>query len=115
MDDVMDRRRFLQASIATGVVASSAPVLSLAGTVAVPRAAAPDSNEMFRWSEATIADLQAAMASGETSALELTRAYLARIEAIDWSGPRINSIIEVNPDAEVIASALDVERAAGHI
>ena len=58
MDDVMDRRRFLQASIATGVVASSAPVLGLAGTMAVPRDAAPDSNEMFRWSEATIADLQ---------------------------------------------------------
>ena len=55
------------------------------------------------------------MASGETSALELTRAYLARIEAIDWSGPRINSIIEVNPDAEAIASALDMERAAGHV
>ena len=52
------------------------------------------------------------MASGATSAVQLTRDYLERIEAVDWSGP-INSIIEVNPDAETIAAQLDAERAVG--
>jgi len=47
------------------------------------------------------------LASGELSAAELTRAYLRRIAAVDASGPTLNAIIEVNPDAERIASELD--------
>ena len=59
--------------------------------------------------EAGVADLQAAMHSGEITSVSLVKAYLARIEAIDRSGPRINSIIELNPDALKIAAALDKE------
>ena len=55
------------------------------------------------------------MASGQATALSITRDHLARIEAKDWAGPRVNSIIEVNPDAEAIAAALDEERAAGRV
>ena len=40
------------------------------------------------------------MASGQATALSITRDHLARIERMDWAGPRVNSIIEVNPDAE---------------
>ena len=57
-----------------------------------------------------IAELQAAMASGETSALELTEAYLERIAEIDRRGPRLNAVIEINPDARAIAGDLDRER-----
>ena len=53
--------------------------------------------------EATIADLQAAMASGKLSARSLTEKYLARIEAIDQHGPAVNSVIEINPEALSIA------------
>src|SRR5262249_21636761 len=42
----------------------------------------------------------------------LVDAYLARIEAIDRAGPRLRSVIEVNPDARDIAASLDAERRA---
>ena len=46
---------------------------------------------------------------------ELVDKYLARIDAIDRRGPKLNSIIEVNPDAERIARELDRERRDGHV
>src|SRR6188768_2714568 len=66
--------------------------------------------EDFEWEEATISQLRAAMDSGKASAAGLARAYLDRIAAIDKSGPAINSVIEVNPDALAIAQSLDGER-----
>ena len=62
--------------------------------------------------EASVADLQAAMQSGKTSSQKLVKLYLARIRAIDKAGPRLNSVIELNPDALSIAKALDAERKA---
>ena len=60
--------------------------------------------------EASIAELQAAMASGRITSRELVSLYLARIKAVDKAGPKINSVIELNPDAIAIAEALDKER-----
>ncbi|MFL5655630.1 MAG: amidase [Ktedonobacteraceae bacterium] len=60
--------------------------------------------------EATIAELQAAMISGETTAQKLVEMYLERISALDGQGPAINSILELNPEALEIARALDQER-----
>ncbi len=54
--------------------------------------------------EATIAEL------GRFSSVELVEKYLARIESLDKRGPRVNSVIELNPDAMAIAAALDRER-----
>jgi amidase len=65
--------------------------------------------------EATLAAVAGWMASGETSAVELARAYLERIEAVDRGGPQLRSVIEVNPDALRIAEELDRERAAGNV
>ena len=62
-------------------------------------------------SSATV--LAALLASGQVSAEQLTRQCLARIEAIDRSGPKLNSVIELNPDALDIARTLDAERRAG--
>jgi len=56
---------------------------------------------------ATIGDLQLALAAGRTTATALVSAYLARIEAYDRSGPRLGAVREVNPDAPAIAAALD--------
>ncbi|KHD65929.1 amidase [Xanthomonas phaseoli pv. phaseoli] len=69
----------------------------------------------FDLSEADVAGLQARMASGQSSSLQLTRAYLQRIAGIDRAGPRLNSVIELNPQAEADARALDAERKAGHV
>src|SRR5437868_6750466 len=56
---------------------------------------------------ASLAELQQALAEGRTTASALTRAYLARIEAYDRGGPRLNCVREVNPDALAIAASFD--------
>ena len=65
--------------------------------------------------EATLAVVAEWMTTGESSAVELTRAYLQRIEALDRGGPQLRSVIEVNPDALQIAEELDRERAEGRV
>ena len=55
------------------------------------------------------------MASGELTSHALVQAYLDRIAVIDKSGPTLNSVIEINPDALKIADALDAERKVGKI
>src|SRR5262249_51222756 len=61
--------------------------------------------------EITLANLQAGMKSGKFTARSLTEKYLQRIAALDQDrqGPRLNSVIELNPDAEAIAAELDRE------
>ncbi len=60
--------------------------------------------------EATILDLQSAMSLGRVTSVDLVHAYLDRIARFDKSGPTLNAIIELNPEAEAIAAALDRER-----
>jgi amidase len=60
----------------------------------------------------TVSQLQAGMDAGRFSAQQITKSYLERIERIDRQGPRLNAVIQVNPDALAIATALDAERAA---
>ena len=69
----------------------------------------------FAFAEATIDDLQARMSSGTLTAHTLTAAYLARIAEVDRAGPKLNAVIEINPDALAIADQLDAERKAGHV
>ncbi len=60
--------------------------------------------------EFTIDELQKMMKLGEITARELTETFLDRIEEIDKNGPKLNAIIEINPDALDIADGLDKER-----
>ncbi len=62
--------------------------------------------------EATISDLQAAMEAGTVTAAVLVDAFLARIDAYDRAGPRLNAVIRLNPNARAEAEALDRERTA---
>ncbi len=109
----MKRREFLQMAAGSG---STLALLGMApaavsgpredaGSKAAPWAAALE--------EATISDLQAGMKSDAFTAVSLAEAYLARIKEIDKSGPALNSVIELNPDALVIAGNLDRERMDG--
>ncbi|MFB3921640.1 MAG: amidase [Terriglobia bacterium] len=103
------RRRFLK----SGVMASTALAASgIARGGAASAQAAPSQVPPFELDELTIAQLQDGIKSGKYTARGLAEKYLARIEAIDWSGPQVNSIIEINPDALAIAEALDKERAS---
>ncbi len=60
---------------------------------------------------ATITDIQDWFDQGRLTAAELVLMYLERIARFDRSGPRLNSVLEINPDAYHIAAALDQERA----
>src|SRR5258708_15820082 len=55
---------------------------------------------------ATIDDLQGALAAGRTTAADLVRAYAARIEAYDRAGPRLHAVREMNPHALTIAPSI---------
>jgi amidase len=104
----LSRRSVLQTTLLGAAGAAMSPALSSgrALAAAVPVSAVKPS----RFDEATITDLQSQMKSGELSAHELTAGYITRIDEIDKSGPQLNSVIEVNPDALAIAEALDKER-----
>lgn len=65
--------------------------------------------------EKSIAELQAELASGATTSEALVAAYIARIEAIDRTGPTLRSVLALNPRAAEDARALDAERKAGKI
>lgn len=70
----------------------------------------PHAGESFAWEEASIGQLQEAMQSGKATSVSIVKQYLDRIAAMDKSGPAVNAIIELNPDASAIAQALDEER-----
>ncbi len=69
----------------------------------------------FPFAEATIDDLQQQMQTGRLTSRDLTAAYLQRIAEVDRAGPKLNAVIEVNPDALAIAAGLDAERKAGKV
>ena len=65
--------------------------------------------------EATVAQLQSMMASGQLTSVQLTQYYIDRINGLDQNGPGVNSVIELNPDALSIAANLDAMRAKGKV
>ena len=68
-----------------------------------------DSYKLFELDEETISSLADKLSSGTYSSEQLVKLYMHRIEAIDKKGPRLNSIIELNPDALSIAKIMDLE------
>src|SRR5262249_22916100 len=87
--------------------------LFLATVLASISAAQNIHSVLDKFNEATVAQLQAAMASGHLTSEELTKYYLSRIIGRDQSGPGVNSVIEVNPDALVMAKNADMLRRHG--
>ena len=61
------------------------------------------------FTEVSVADLHDQMQRGELSSEHLVSWYIDRIGSIDRAGPKLNAIIEINPDALRIAKALDDE------
>ncbi|HUE85223.1 MAG TPA: amidase family protein [Vicinamibacterales bacterium] len=64
----------------------------------------------FDLTTASIDDIQAAVAAGALTYERLVGLYLARIEAYDKNGPRLNAVLAINPRALDTARALDEER-----
>ena len=98
----MKRRNFLQTT-------------ATALAVAVTKPTAAFTPPAFELEELTIADLQQGMQSGKYSSRSLVEKYTDRINNIDKKGPTLKSVIELNPDAEAIAAALDRERKEGRV
>ena len=104
----MKRRRFLK----TSALGFAVTLVKPASTFATPGydAARPSSTPAFEFDEVTIAELQEGLKAGKYSSRSLVEKYFDRLGEIDKKGPGLNSVIEMNPDAEAIASALDRER-----
>jgi amidase len=76
---------------------------------------APVQAATFDLATATVADINAAFSAGALTSEKLTQLYLARIANYDRAGPRINSVITLNPAALAQARSLDLERKAGKV
>jgi amidase len=96
----MNRRDFVLATAAASVATATRPALS-----AAPAAAA----------ELSLGEITDAFARSQLTSVELTTEYLARIEALNVSGPALRAVLETNPNALDIAATLDQERMAGKL
>jgi amidase len=99
----------------TAVIAIFAMLVSV-GIRADQRVPPPKSQpapviEFFEVHELSILDLQSALSSGHVTSRRLVESYLARIQAYDQAGPRLNAILLINPRAREDADAMDRERA----
>lgn len=76
-----------------------------------------NANVPTQHNEATVAQLQAEMALGKLTSVQLTNYYIARINALDQRGADhgVNSIIELNPDALTLAQRADNLRKQGKV
>ena len=87
--------------------------LFLVGAVCGCRTPSPQTG--YQVEEKTVAELSADMASGKVTSEGLVKLYLHRINLLDRSGPKIGSVLAVNPRALEDARRLDTERAGGHL
>ncbi|WP_242920306.1 amidase [Pontibacter liquoris] len=116
----MDRRNFIRNGSLAGIALSAFTLEACSPGTAIKNTEEPPAQEAaktqeFTLNETTIRELQQKMQSGALSSSAITKQYLDRIEAIDKNGPRLNSVIEVNPDALSIAEQMDKERKAGKV
>ncbi len=107
----MERRDFLAAGVA---LSASLPLRRLDALVTrAPQSANVDLHLAGALDDLGIASAQAEVAAGRLTYRALAEHYLMRIRTLDADGPRVNSVIEINPDALALADAADAERATG--
>jgi amidase len=101
------------------LVTASLMALVLAGCGGQPEPAPQEEIAVIPSYEATgivaqtLPELVESLAAGEVTSEELTQAYLDRIAKLDREGPRLQSIISLNPNALPLARASDQRRANG--
>jgi amidase len=112
----MDRRNFLKNSSLAAITVTTAGIVGCNDNKKQDSSkGTSESGNSFELDEITIDALQQKMQSGQYSSKSICQSYLDRIKAIDKDGPKLNSVIEINPDALSIAAALDDERKAGKV
>jgi amidase len=108
----LSRREFFAltaTAAATGAIATTPAVAAAANAPARMRSA---HHVAFDVEERSIGEWQQALARGELTSRQLVERYLQRIESLDATGPTLRAVLETNPDALDIATALDAERRA---
>jgi amidase len=83
------------------------------GETPMPDSKPPISYAAEGWPAKSLPELAEALKAGEVSAEALTQAYLDRIDLVDRSGPTLQAVLTLNPDALDAARALDAKRDAG--
>ncbi len=111
----MQRRNFLKTGSVAGLTLSTLALSSYSAISSPQKNTDVDMADDFVLNEVTIDTLQQKMQSKEYTSRSVTELYLKRINDIDKNGPKLNSIIELNPDALSIADAMDKERASGKV
>jgi len=111
----MQRRNFLKTGALAGLTLSTLAAASCRPASPGGKECDCDNPDNFELKEITLGTLQEKMKSGDYTSRAITELYLNRIAAIDKKGPKLNAVIELNPDALDIADAMDKERAAGKI
>jgi amidase len=114
----MQRRKFLQHGTQAAFASALLPLAASAAPTVLPAATAQPAAlaaTPFALGELTIADLQSQLQGGKATSRSLCQQYLARIAEVDKAGPRLNAVIELNPDALKLADDLDKERKAGKL
>ncbi|MBK8550574.1 MAG: amidase [Ignavibacteria bacterium] len=109
----MDRRKFIKNTSIAGLTftAIKPEVVNILSSQTNDKNMSPDKSAYeIDIEEITIEALQEKMKSGEYTSEDITAVYLRRIQDIDKDGPKINSVIELNPDAMSIARKMDDER-----
>ena len=110
---MVNRREFLKTgALGTAAVAAGGCTPSDGGGRSREQDAVEDA---FVLNEASVADLQRQMESGERSAAKIVSLYLERIERLNRRGPELRAVIATNPEAMEIADRLDRERAEGRV
>jgi amidase len=113
----VSRREFLKyGAVAAAVAASSTTLLGAIPEIRqelVTPTRLPQTGPASSIEEITIAQIQSMFAAGTLTAASLVNMYLSRISALDQSGPRLNSILQTNPDALSIAQQIDQQRQSG--
>jgi amidase len=109
-NSLKSRRSFLKTSM-LGAAATITPIYPALAAARELSSTNPNSQiKPFELDEVTIPELQEGMKSGRFTSRSLVEQYSSRIGEIDKHGPTLNSVIELNPDAESIAEVLDQER-----
>lgn len=112
----MNRRNFLKNSSAAGISVTALGLVACNNnTPVIVKEPVKTESGTFELNEITIDSLQEKMKSGTYTSKAVTQLYLDRIQQIDKSGPRLNSVIELNPDALSIAESMDAERKNGKV
>jgi amidase len=111
----MKRREFLTGAAWAGVASFALPLIGSCNSPGGREVSTALSSDEFEISEFTISMLQDVMQTGKYTSKKLVAMYLDRISRIDKNGFRLNSVIEINPDALSIAEEMDRERESGKV